>query len=52
MKEQQHTQDLEFLSRTAMELVELPSEENIYQFIGEKLKELVGNAVGCHQFLQ
>jgi len=45
VKEQQHTQDLELLSRTAMEFVELPSEENIYQFIGEKLKELVGNAV-------
>jgi len=44
-EQQQYTQDLEFLSRTAMELVELSSEENIYQFIGEKLKEIVGNAV-------
>jgi len=40
-----HTRGMDFLSRTATELVELPSEENIYQFIGEKLKALVGNAV-------
>jgi len=40
-----HSRGMEFLSRTATELVELPSEENIYQFIGEKLKALVGNAV-------
>lgn len=44
-KWQQYTEDLEFLSKTAMEFVELPSEENIYQFIGEKLKELVGDSV-------
>jgi phosphoglycerate-specific signal transduction histidine kinase len=40
-----HTRDMDFLSRTATEFVELASEENIYQFIGEKLKQLVGNAV-------
>jgi PAS domain S-box-containing protein len=40
-----HTRGMDFLSRTAIEFVELPSEENIYQFIAEKLKELVGSAV-------
>jgi PAS domain S-box-containing protein len=44
-KWQEYTEDLEFLSRTAMEFVELPSEENIYQFIGERLKELVGDSL-------
>ncbi len=39
------TQGMEYLSRTATEFVELPSEVNIYRFIGERLQELVGNAV-------
>ena len=42
-KEKKHLEQIQFLSRTAMELVEFPFEENIYQFIGEKLKELVGD---------
>ena len=36
---------LEFLSRTSTEFVEFHLEENIYQFIGERLKELVGDCV-------
>jgi len=42
-KEKKHFEQIQFLSRTAMELVEFPFKENIYQFIGEKLKELVGD---------
>jgi PAS domain S-box-containing protein len=37
--------NMAFLSQTATELVELPSEEDIYHFIGEKLEALVGDAV-------
>lgn len=35
--------DLAFMSRTAMELVELPLEEDIYRFVGEKLCRLAGD---------
>jgi len=32
---------MEFLARTAMELVDLPPETNIYQYIAERLEELI-----------
>jgi len=44
-EQNQTDQNMAFLSQIATELVELPCEENIYQFIGEKLQELVGDAV-------
>jgi len=44
-KEKQYIRDLTFLSRAALNLVELSPEENIYRFIGERLKELIGNCV-------
>jgi len=40
---QRYTRDLRFLSRTSTEFVEFPLEGNIYQLIGERLKELVGD---------
>jgi PAS domain S-box-containing protein len=40
-----YTRDLGFLSRTATEFIEVPIEESIYQLIGERLKELVGDCV-------
>jgi PAS domain S-box-containing protein len=40
----QYARSLAFLSRTAMEFVELPFESDIYQFIGKRLRELVGNS--------
>ncbi len=43
-KEKQYASSLAFLSRTAMEFVELPSKSDIYQFIGKRLRELVGNS--------
>jgi len=43
-EEKQHTNDLTFLSRTAMEFVELSSRSDIYQFIGKRLREIVGNS--------
>jgi DNA-binding CsgD family transcriptional regulator len=40
-----YTQDLRFLSRTSTEFLEFPSDESLYQLIGERLKELVGDCV-------
>jgi PAS domain S-box-containing protein len=42
---QKYTQDLRFLSRTSLEYIEFPIEKSIYQLIGERLKELVGDCV-------
>ena len=42
---QKYTRDLGFLSRTSTEFVELPLDQSIYQLIGERLKELVGDCV-------
>jgi PAS domain S-box-containing protein len=42
---QKYTRDLGFLSRTSTEFVEFPLDESIYQLIGERLKELVGDCV-------
>jgi len=44
-KEKQYIRELEFLSKTATEFVELSLEENIYQFIGKKLTELIGESI-------
>jgi two-component sensor histidine kinase len=44
-EERQYIRDLISLSRTAVELVDLSPEEDIYQFIAEKLKDLVGGCV-------
>jgi PAS domain S-box-containing protein/putative nucleotidyltransferase with HDIG domain len=43
--EKRYIHDMEFLSKAAIDLVELPTEKDIYRFIGECLYELVGNAV-------
>jgi len=43
-KEKQYASSLAFLSRTAMEFVELPLRSDIYQFIGKQLRELLGNS--------
>jgi len=44
-KEKQYFYDLDFLSRSAMEFVELSSRSNIYQFIGKRLKKLIGSSL-------
>lgn len=36
--------NMEFLSKTAMEFIELPPEGDIYKLIGDNLKNLAGNA--------
>ncbi len=43
-KEKQYASSLAFLSRTAMEFVELPPRSEIYQIIGKRLRELVVNS--------
>jgi len=40
----QYASSLAFLSKTAMEFVELPSGSDIYRFIGKQLRELVSNS--------
>ena len=40
-----YIRDLGFLSRTSTEFLEFPPDESLYQFIGERLKELVGDCV-------
>jgi hypothetical protein len=42
---QQHVEDLAFLSRTAMGFVELAPDCDIYEFIGERLCEIIGDAI-------
>ena len=44
-EERQYISDLISLSKTAIELVDLSPEEDIYQLITEKLKELIGDCV-------
>jgi len=44
-REKEYIRDLTFLSRTAMEFVSLPLEDDIYEFIGKELKELAGDSV-------
>ena len=44
-REREYTHDLAFLSKTAIGFVELPPEDNIHQFIGERLRELVGDSI-------
>lgn len=44
-KEREYTANQEFLSQTAMEFVRLPYEQDLYEFIGERLKIIVGDAV-------
>jgi len=43
--EKQYLQNLEFLSQSAMQFVELSAEDNIYEFAGTKLRELINNSI-------
>jgi two-component sensor histidine kinase len=44
-KENEYIRSLEFLKKTAMRFVELSPEDDIYQFIAEKLRELASNSI-------
>ena len=41
-KEKEYHKNIELLSETAMQFVEFPTDKNIYNFIGEQLRELIG----------
>ncbi|MCK4782123.1 MAG: PAS domain S-box protein, partial [Desulfobacteraceae bacterium] len=41
-KEKEHHKNIQLLSNTAMKFVEFPADKNIYNFIGEQLRELIG----------
>ena len=45
VKEQDYTSELSFLSMSAAKMLELSPKDDIYGYIGERLKELAGNAV-------
>ncbi len=40
-EKKRHLKNMEFLAQTAMELVELPLDADIYQYIAERLQELI-----------
>ncbi|MGM0530666.1 MAG: PAS domain-containing sensor histidine kinase [Bacteroidota bacterium] len=44
-KDEQHRQNVEWLSRSAQDYLELPSVEEIYQYIGKNLTELVPHSL-------
>ncbi len=44
-KDDTHMRSLAFLTKVASELVEFPSKKDIYQFIGNQVKDLVGDAI-------
>ena len=43
--EQHQHEEVAYLSKTAVEFIDLPLDEDIYQYIGEHIKELVGDGV-------
>ena len=44
-KQLKHIQSLEFLSEKALEFVELKSNDNVYRFLGEKIGEIITDAL-------
>lgn len=42
---QHQHEEVAYLSKTAVEFIDLPLDEDIYQYIGEHIKELVGDGV-------
>ncbi len=43
--EREYISEMKFLADTAMDFVEFPLEKDIFQYIGEKLQEIIGDAV-------
>jgi len=44
-REREYISEMKFLADTAMEFVEFPLEKDIFQYIGEKIQEIIGNAI-------
>jgi len=43
--EREYISEMKFLADSAMEFVEFPLEKDIFQYIGEKIQEIIGDAV-------
>ena len=43
--EREYISEMKFLADTAMDFVEFPPEKDIFQYIGEKVQEIIGNAI-------
>jgi len=43
--EKEYISEIKFLADTAMDFVEFPLEKDIFQYIGEKIQEIIGNAI-------
>ena len=43
--EREYISEMKFLADTAMDFVEFPLEKDIFQYIGEKVQEIIGNAI-------
>ena len=43
--EREYISEMKFLADTAMDFVEFPLEKDIFQYIGEKVQEIIGDAV-------
>ena len=43
--EREYISEMKFLADTAMDFVEFPLEKDIFKYIGEKVQEIIGNAV-------
>lgn len=43
--EREYVSEMKFLADTAMDFVEFPLEKDIFQYIGEKVQEIIGDAI-------
>jgi len=43
--EREYISEMKFLADTAMDFVEFPPEKDIFQYIGEKVQEIISNAI-------
>jgi len=44
-KEEKYINEMDFLNQTALDFVQLYPEDDVYQFIGKKLKEIVKDSI-------
>jgi len=44
-REKEYISEIKFLADTAMDFVEFPPEKDIFQYIGEKVQEIIGDAI-------
>jgi len=44
-RKREYISEMKFLANTAMDFVEFPLEKDIFQYIGEKVREIIGNAI-------